>query len=139
MSEIKKIKVILEKGKDGYGVMYEDIDTVFGFGETVELAKEDAYIALNNYIDYLKETQRPIPEILQGQWELEFSFDVQAMLNYFSNVFTSTALSGITGINASLIRQYAMGIKKPRKRQVEKMETGLNSLGKELETLKLAL
>jgi predicted RNase H-like HicB family nuclease len=134
-----QIRVILEKGKDGYGVMYEGIDNVFGFGETVEDAKEDAYIALSNYVDYLKETQKPVPEILQGEWELEFSFNTQAILNYFSNIFTSTALSNITGINASLIRQYAMGLKKPRKKQIEKIETGLNSLGKKLDGIKLTL
>lgn len=136
--KVKQINVILEKGKDGYGVSFKEIDNVFGFGETVEDAKKDAKIALDNYINYLNSKKRPIPEMLQGDWELNFSFDIEAFLSYYSKIFTSTALEKLTGINASLMRQYAAGLKKPRKEQVKKIEYGLKKLGKELENLKLA-
>ena len=134
---MKSIHAIIEKGKDGYGVFFEELDNVFAFGESVELAKEDAYTALNNYVAYLNDTRQVVPQVLNGAWTLDFSFDVQAMLNYFSKVFTSTALSNITGVNASLIRQYALGLKKPRQPQIQKIERGLHNLATDLSSMRL--
>jgi len=67
---MKQIHVILELGKDGYGVSFKEITNVFGFGETVELAKKDAKDALIFYIDCLRKKNRLIPELLQGEYEL---------------------------------------------------------------------
>ena len=38
---MKQIHVVLEMGKDGYGVWFKEIDNIFGFGETIELAKKE--------------------------------------------------------------------------------------------------
>ena len=43
---MREIHVTLEMGKDGYGVSFDEIPNVFGFGETVELAKKDAKASL---------------------------------------------------------------------------------------------
>ena len=40
---MKQIHVVLELGKDGYGVCFKEINNILGFGETVESAKKDAY------------------------------------------------------------------------------------------------
>jgi predicted RNase H-like HicB family nuclease len=61
--------VILELGKDGYGVWFEKLPHVFSFGETVEAAKADAKAALEGYIIALNKCNQVIPEILQGEYE----------------------------------------------------------------------
>ncbi|RPH34115.1 MAG: type II toxin-antitoxin system HicB family antitoxin [Bacteroidales bacterium] len=134
---MNKINVILESGKDGYGVMFENIPNVFSFGETVDKAKANAYEALRFHIESLKEDNLPIPKILKGNFELVFHFDTVALLNQYQGIFTKSALSKITGINASQLSQYANGFKKPRKQQVQRIEKGLHSLANDLGSVHL--
>jgi len=129
---MKQINVILEMGKDGYGVMFEELPNIFGFGETVELAKKDANDVLQFYIDCLNKDQRPIPEILQDDYELIFQFDVEALLKYINGTVTKTALAKAAGINPVQLSHYSSGLKKPRKRQREKIIAGLHKIGSDL-------
>jgi predicted RNase H-like HicB family nuclease len=96
---MNQIRVILEMGKDGYGVCFEELPHVFGFGETLEKAKADAKAALDGYIVALNKCNQPIPEILQGEYELVFQFDVDALLKYIDGTVTKTALAKAAGIN----------------------------------------
>jgi len=129
---MKQIHVTLEMGKDGYGVYFEEIDNVFGFGETVELAKQDAKASLVFYVECLNKTNRPIPEILQGEYELVFEFDIEALLKYIDGTVTKTALAKASGINATQLSHYSSGLKKPRKAQRERIVAGLHKLGRDL-------
>jgi predicted RNase H-like HicB family nuclease len=119
-------------GKDGYGVSFDEIDNVFGFGETVELAKEDAKATINFYIECLNKTKRPIPEILQREYELVYEFDTEALLKYIEGTVTKAALSKASGINQSQLSHYSTGLRKPRKEQRDKIIAGLHKLGKDL-------
>jgi predicted RNase H-like HicB family nuclease len=129
---MKQIHVTLEMGKDGYGVSFEEITNVFGFGETVEQAKQDAKASLDFYIECLNKTNRPLPEILQGEYELVFEFDVEALLKYIEGTVTKTALAKASGINATQLSHYSSGLKKPRKEQRNKIIAGLHQLGRDL-------
>jgi predicted RNase H-like HicB family nuclease len=129
---MKQIKVILELGKGGYGVSFDKIDHIFGFGETVEAAKDDAKQVLKFYLDILNKNRKPIPEILQGEYELVFEFDIEALLKYISGTVTKAALAKASGINPSQLSHYSSGLKKPRKEQREKIIAGLHKLGKDL-------
>ena len=129
---MKQIHVTLELGKDGYGLWFEEIENVFGFGETVEAAKKDTKAALDGYIIALNRCNQPIPEILQGKYELIFQFDVEALLKYINGTVTKTALAKASGINPTQLSHYSSGLKKPRKEQREKIIAGLHKLGQEL-------
>ena len=129
---MKQIHVTLEMGKDGYGVSFDEIPNVFGFGETVNDAKADAKASLYFYIECLNKTKRAIPEILQGEYELIFQFDVEALLKYINGTVTKTALAKASGINPTQLSHYSSGLKKPRKEQREKIIAGLHKLGQEL-------
>ena len=129
---MKQIHVIVEMGKDGYGVSFKEISNVFGFGETIELAKKDAKSALESYIYVLDTYNRPIPEILQGDYELVFEFDIEALLKYIDGTVTKTALSKASGINKTQLSHYSSGLKKPRKEQREKIISGLHKIANDL-------
>ena len=126
------ITTILEAGKDGYGVSFPEIPNVFGFGETVENAKKDAKAALKAFIDILKQYGKEIPEILAGDYELIFEFDIEALLKYIDGIVTKTALAKASGINPAQLSHYSSGLKKPRKEQREKIVNGLHKLGHDL-------
>ena len=129
---MRQIHIILELGKDGYGVCFEELPYIFGFGETVEDAKLDAKVAIEGYIVALNRCNKPIPEILQGEYELVYQFDVEALLKYIDGTVTKTALAKASGINATQLSHYSSGLKKPRKQQREKIIAGLHKLGKDL-------
>ena len=129
---MKQIHVILEMGKDGYGVSFEEVTNIFGFGETVELAKQDAQAALDFYVECLNKYNEPVPEILKDEYELIFEFDIEALLKYIDGTVTKRALAKASGINPAQLSHYSSGLKKPRKAQREKIIKGLHQLGREL-------
>ena len=69
---------------------------------------------------------------LQGDMEIEWVFDVQSFLQYYSGIFTKAALERITGINQKQLGHYASGLKKPRRAQVEKIENALRGFIEEM-------
>jgi len=129
---MNQIHVILELGKDGYGVWFEELPHVFGFGDTVEEAKTDAKAALEGYIIALNKCNQPIPEILKDEYELVYRFDVEALLKHIDGTVTKTALAKAAGIHHTQLSHYSSGLKKPRKQQREKIIAGLHKLGKDL-------
>ena len=129
---MKQIHVVLELGKDGYGVWFKEIDNIFGFGETIEAAKKDAKDVINFYIECLNEHNDPIPEILTGDYELIFEFDMEALLKYIDGTVTKKAIAKASGINSTQLSHYSSGLKKPRKQQREKIIAGLHKIAKEL-------
>ena len=129
---MEQIHVILEMGKDGYGVSFKEIPYIFGFGDTVELAKKDAEDLIKFYIECLKKENEPIPEILSREYELVFEFDVEALLKYIDGTVTKRAISKASGINAVQLTHYSSGLKKPRKAQREKIIAGLHKIANDL-------
>jgi len=129
---MKAIKVILEAGKDGYGVSFPEIENIFGFGETLEDAKKDAQSVLNFYIEILNKNGKNYPEILQGEYKLDFELDTEALLKHVEGIVTKTALAKASGINPAQLTHYSSGLKKPRKQQRDKIINGLHKLGQEL-------
>ena len=134
---MKTIHATLAIDKEGYGVLFDEVNNVWAWGETAEKAKEEAQAALKFHVSCLKKDNDTIPEILQGQWQIEYRFDVKAMLEYFDGILTKAALKRITGVNASLLSQYKMGAKKPRPAQILKIQTGLHRLGNDLLQVRL--
>lgn len=116
-----KIKVTIEKGADLFGAWAENIPGIYGEGNTVQETKDSILSAIELYKKYNNE----IPAELQGDVDIEWAFDVQSFLQYFSGIFTKAALERITGINQKQLGHYASGLKKPRRAQVEKIENAL--------------
>ena len=77
------------------------------------------------------------PELLKGEYEIEFRYDVQSVLSYYANVFTKPALERLTGINQKQLHHYANGLRKPREPQRKKIENALHKLGAELLSVQL--
>ena len=85
---------------------------------------------------YLEDNPEPC-ELLSGEFELRFKVDAATFINYYSKLFTQSALSRITGIDERQLVYYAAGVQKPQKRQLEKIQNGIRSLTKELSGIHL--
>jgi len=128
-----KIKVTIEKGADLFGAWAENIPGIYGEGNTVQETKDSILAAVELYKKYNDE----IPAELQGDMDIEWFFDVQSFLQYYSGIFTKAALERITGINQKQLGHYASGLKKPRRAQVEKIENALQGFIKDMSLIHL--
>ena len=117
------INVTIEKGADLFSAWAENIPGIYGEGESVKELKEDIQKAIALFKE--QNDEKNIPEGLKGDYNIEWHFDVQSFLQYYSGIFTKAALERITGINQKQLGHYASGLKKPRKAQVEKIENAL--------------
>ncbi|MCL2328402.1 MAG: type II toxin-antitoxin system HicB family antitoxin [Bacteroidetes bacterium] len=132
---MEKIIIIIGASSDHFGAYAENCDGIFGGGNTVAEAKENALEGLRLFVE--SRDKKDLPAILQGEYEIEYKYDVQSFLNYYNRIFTNVALERITGVNQKLLHHYATGLKKPRERQRKRIETALHSFGKELLTVNL--
>ncbi|MDE3142576.1 MAG: type II toxin-antitoxin system HicB family antitoxin [Bacteroidota bacterium] len=130
---MKTVKIIIERSKDMFSAYAENIEGIYGGGDTVAEAKKSILDAIELYKKY----NSNIPSLIKGKYEIVYKFDVQSLLNYYKGVFTNAALERITGINQKQFQHYATGLKKPRVTQAKKIESALHSLGSELMAVEL--
>lgn len=131
---MKILKVVIEKTKDNYSAYAENVDGIFGGGETVVEAKESIIKSIKLYKKYNKNN---LPKIFQSEFKLKYRFDTQSLLNYYKGVFTNASLERITGIKQKQIQHYASGLKKPRAAQKIKIQQSLHKLAEELKEVEL--
>ena len=74
---------------------------------------------------------------LEGDIEIEWTYDIPSLLQYYSGIFSKPALEKLTGINQKQFFHYASGMVKPRPAQRKKISEALHKLGAELMTVKL--
>ena len=126
---MKTYKLIIEKGEDGFWGRIEDSNSLItSFGETIDHLRSSMKEAMELYFEDL---EKPIPK-----YEFELVMDIQEffIINDFINIST---LAKRIGMNSSLLRQYAKGIKFPSLKQVNKIENAIRKIGKQLSTTEL--
>lgn len=94
--------------------------------------KKEVEESIQFYIDCSKEDNEEYPSVFDEDYELEYKFDVQSLLQFYQGIFSYAALENITGINQKQLAHYAAGRSKPRKTQSEKIAHGLKSLAEEM-------
>jgi predicted RNase H-like HicB family nuclease len=132
---MERIKIVIGASSDCFGAYAENCPGIYGSGDTAESAKENALEGMKLFI--ASRSKSELPEILQGEYEIEYQYDTQSLLNYYTKFFNCASLQRLTGINQKLLHHYASGLKKPRKMQREKIETSLHRLGNELLAVRL--
>ena len=116
------LNLTIKKGPALYEAWTTDIPGIYGTGKTVEEAKKD----IENTIKEIKDGKYGdvVPVELQGEIEFVLNLDIQSFLELYSYI-SKSALENITGVNQKLLGHYASGLKKPRKAQIEKIESSL--------------
>ena len=129
---MEKVQVIIERSKTGYSAYLPELPGCISTGSSIQELKQNITEAISFHMEGMKEDKVSVPRILAGEFSLQFKFDVETFLNHYDQVFTRRALSRLTGINESLISQYAAGLKHPRRAQAKRIEKGLHDLANEL-------
>lgn len=128
---MRKVKAHIEIVSDGlYSVYIDDKNLnygVIGEGKTISEAIDDFNAVYEALKQGFKEEGHTFEEV-----EFIFVKDVQSFLEYYSDIFSKSALERMTGINQKQLHHYATGLHKPRQAQIKKIEDALHNLGKEL-------
>ena len=133
---MNKVNVIVEYSDKNLSAYIEDAP-IITTGKDLKEIKKNMNEAIELYLESCKEMKIvPVPT-LQGEIQLDYKIDAATFINYYSGIFTKAALSRITGINERQLWHYAAGIHKPRKQQLEKIQSGINALTKELTSISL--
>lgn len=121
---MKVFRLIIEKGEDGYwGRITEGKNLITSFGETIVELKRN----MNEAIELTYENEGSGPP----EYEYELVVDIQEFFR-INNYINITTLAEYIGMNSSLLRQYAKGIKFPSIKQVGRIESAVKEIGKQL-------
>jgi predicted RNase H-like HicB family nuclease len=131
---MKTVRAIFSKGKDDFGAWLEDIEGVYGAGDTPGEALESLKKAMALYAKHNADAPAWLKN---GTYRIRYKFDAESILKYYKGIFTNAALERITGINQKQIQHYASGTKKPRPAQLKKIEIAFKKLGTELMAVEL--
>lgn len=130
--------VAIEKQNDGTYIAYNtecDKFTVIGSGDTIAEARDDFFNSIEEMKDTYLEHGDTVPaELLE---EPVFKFDLSSFFDYYSFI-NVTAFAKMMGINASLMRQYKKGNTYISSSQLEKIQTFVNRMGADFQSLRLA-
>jgi len=129
---MNKITVTISKGEQTYGAWIDGIPGVYGQGDTIEEAKNELVNGLKLYLKYNSET----PDVLKGEYEFEYKFDVPTFLEYYSGIFSKSAMERLTGVNQKQLFHYVSGRSKPNKMTVKKIDTSFRRFASELSQIR---
>ena len=130
------VKAVIEKCSYGYSVYIADECVNYGLlgeGKTVSEAMEDFKLSYEEMKESYKNEERYFEEA-----EFEFYFDIASFLQMYAFAFTLAGLERITGVNQKQLGHYINGVRKPSKRTIEKIESGLKKFSNELSAVKFA-
>ena len=127
-----KVNVTIERAKDGSFWCQTDTAILGGYltatGKTVQEAKEDLAECMEEAKDILEAEGKVFPEV-----EFTYKYDLQSFFNYFSFLNVSD-IAKRSGVNPSLMRQYASGIKNAGEKTYIRLASCIQNIGRELET-----
>ena len=121
---MNKLTIIVEQNKDGFWGQIKEYPNVFTGGATLTELMSNANEAMELYFEGSEE-----PPIRNPKFEIVVDLQEFFSINDFINI---TKLAQRTGMNTSLLRQYAKGIKFPSLEQVARIEKTLKEIGAEL-------
>lgn len=133
---MKTVEVIVEYAGDNLSA-YIIGAPVITTGRNIAEIEKNMNEAVSLYKESCAELGISPVEILDGDVFLKYNIDAATFINYYSNIFTKAALSRITGINERQLWHYAAGVHKPRKRQLDKIRSGVKALTQELQSISL--
>jgi len=131
---MKKLRVIISKANDGISAHLPELEGYVIARDTVQKLKNDIHVGVQFHIEGLYEEERQ--EWMNDEYQYEFVFnDLPAMLEAYRDFLNQSSLARIAGINQGQIRQYTSGVKRPKKKTLERIEAGVRRYASELQTV----
>jgi hypothetical protein len=129
-----KIIGTIERSKTGYYSIYPDKDILncapFGYGETLQEAKEDFMLGIEELRQIKFEELGYYPKEFDDL-VVEFRYDLSTLFEAFDFLNVSK-FAQYAGINESKMRQYASGVCDPGVKASRKISDALKTIGQTL-------
>lgn len=129
------IKVIVTWVEDNYGAYCEALPGCVATHQDLEELKTVFAEAVDFHLEGMMEDGEPIPSEFQGEYELYFELNVQALLKRYSGIITRSGLSKASGINEKQLGHYASGVKQPRPATRKKIVEAIHRLAEDMLTV----
>jgi predicted RNase H-like HicB family nuclease len=126
---MEKLIISIGASSNHFGAYAVNCPGIYGAGDTVVEAKKNVLEGLRLFIEHNRDN---LPEILKKEHEIEYLFDVQSFLHYYSGIFTKSALERITGINQTQLSHYVSGYRNPSPKTVRKLDEAIRRFAGEL-------
>ena len=128
------VTAIIERASDGGFATYmlESFEkfAAHGFGNTAEEAKEDLFVAIEDFREMLGDD---VP-----QMNITFKYDITSFLAEYRDKFGLSGLQIITGLNRKRLQEYLSGERHPSPKTVRKIEQSVHDFASKLMDLQLA-
>ncbi|MBR3541310.1 MAG: helix-turn-helix transcriptional regulator [Bacteroidales bacterium] len=128
------VTAIIERASDGGFATYmlESFEkfAAHGFGNTAEEAKEDLFVAIEEFREMLGDD---VP-----QMNITFKYDITSFLAEYRDKFGLSGLQIITGLNRKRLQEYLSGERHPSPKTVRKIEQSVHDFASKLMDLQLA-
>lgn len=128
----RKLAVIVEFADNNLSAYVKDVDGITVTGKDLKEIKNSTKEAVSLYVETCKEMGIEIPDVLKGDYELIFKYDLCSFLNAYAPVFGKSALESLTGINQKQLWHYASGKRKPSQQTIEKIANSIHEFALEL-------
>lgn len=134
---MKRVRVLIERGKDGSYGAYIPNDNHLSYGVIGDGNSADAAIAdFKAVYEEMKQAAHNEGREFE-EAEFSFSYDVPSFLAYYGGLISFKGLAKLTGISAAQLSQYATGYRNPSPKTTAKIQEGLHALAKELSQVTL--
>ena len=128
---MNKVKVIVERGKDGkYSAYMDCYDFDFGlagFGNTAKEAITDFYASYEEEKAMSQKEGKTVPEL-----EFNMQYDVCSFLDFYAGILSKSGLEKITGINQKQLWHYSSGTRVPKQQTARKIQERLHHFANDL-------
>lgn len=123
----KKYTFVVEKTETGFSAFSEE-SPIYTTGKNITDLQKNIVEAMQLAND---ETTVDI-----SSENIELEIDIKQLFKFY-RVINSKFLAERIGMNPTLLSQYVIGIKKPSRKQTDRILTGIHEIGKELSEIKL--
>jgi len=131
---MKLLKVIMCKAGSGVSAHIEGVNGFVIARNTVQQLKKDLPDGVNFHIEGLYEEERE--SWMDGEYTFEYVFqDIPSFVEAYNGMLNQSSLARISGINTGQMRQYSSGVKRPTKRTLQRIESGLKRYANELQSV----
>lgn len=127
----KILNVYVGKANSNVGAYIEEIDGFVITRKTVKILERDMPSAVELIINDAREDGE-LETWMNGSYKFIYHYDLETLLEKYSDVFNQSNIARISGINESLMRQYLSGVKKPGKKQLQRIQDGLHQFAESL-------
>ncbi len=132
-----KINIIIEKGKNEFWGRIEGFEFLpVTTGANIAEIEENLRMLIADYIEHEGQNDKRWKQVDAGKITFDLHYDLRAFFDEYKFLNVSS-IADLAGINPSLVRQYAKGIKYPSTAQAKKVEAVIHDLAKKLNRVSL--